>query len=343
MRLIQRDGRRLSPPRLVRAEEVPFQMSERRMIVADKVYHFTLAAILLCHALQAPPLLHAVAEQLRVAVVPQQRHRHAVRLPQHPGDDVLLHPVEVGEPVDVHILARQIAGLRQRVAQLLHPRPGIPPAAVEPGVIGAEQQRRGAQLLPRRAGDGLYLLHQLLRRDTVGVQLVRQRHQLPQERRTLGRSGEHRQVRRHLLQGAPHGQYFPAVVQRHLRQAAGLRQHPRSQTLKAQHLPVTAGGIAQRPAEIQLRLVGGVLRHQQHLSAPLPPRRHRLQHPPALARTGPAGDDPQLHHVTSCRFLIVYRKARPKGSMRRKKGRQSRPFFTDAIAVPAADDPGFPP
>ena len=121
MRLIERDGRRIALPRLVRTEEVALQVSERRIVTADKVYHFTLAAVLLCHALQAPPLLHAVAEQLRVAVVPQQRHRHAVRLPQHPGDDVLLHTVEVGEPVDVHILARQIAGLRQRVAQLLHP------------------------------------------------------------------------------------------------------------------------------------------------------------------------------------------------------------------------------
>ena len=68
-----------------------------------------------------------VLEQLRVRLVSQQRHRQAVPLPQRRLQDVLLHPIEVGEPVNIHVLAHQIVRLRQGVAQLLHAGAGVEP------------------------------------------------------------------------------------------------------------------------------------------------------------------------------------------------------------------------
>ena len=51
MRLVQRDGRRVPLPGLVRAEEVLFKMGKRRVRIADKVLHFTAAAAFFCQLL----------------------------------------------------------------------------------------------------------------------------------------------------------------------------------------------------------------------------------------------------------------------------------------------------
>ena len=61
-----------------------------------------------------------------------------------------------------------------------------------------------------------------------------------------------------------------AAVQRHLGRAAGDAQDPVPQPPKAQHLGMAAGGGAAGPAQVHLRLVGGVLRHQKNLLAPVP-------------------------------------------------------------------------
>ena len=258
-------------------------MRQRTIVFTDKHFHCTLTVCQCRHALQSLPLPQRVLEQLRVGLIPQQRHRQALRLPQRRGQNILLHPVEVGEPVHIHVLARQIVRCGQRIAQLLHPRPGIEPIAPQPCVVGAVDQRRRPQLLPGRAVHIRHLRHQLLRRHPVGIQLIGQRHQLPQKRRPLRGPCEHRQPPADLLQRPPHGQQLAAFVQRHIRQAAGLGQHPGSQVPEAQYLRVAAGRGAADAAEIQLRLVGGVLRHQQNLRALPPLLLQRLQHQPALS------------------------------------------------------------
>ena len=263
-------------------------MRQRPGAVADKRFYFTLTAYRCRHALQPIPLAQCVLEKLRVGLVAQQCHRHAVGLTQRRLQNILLHPIEVGKAVHIDVLSHQIVRARQGVAQLLHPGAGVYPLSVEARIVSAVDQRRRAQLFPCRAVHVGYLLHQRRRRHPVGVQLIRQRHQLPQKRRTLGGTGKHRQPSADLLQRPPHGQQLAAVVQRHIRQAAGLGQHPGGQIPKAQHLRVTAGRGAADAAEIQLRLVGGVLRHQQDLRALLPLLLQRLQHQPALSGSGPS-------------------------------------------------------
>ena len=243
-----------------------------------------------CHPFQAIPLPQGVLEQLRVRLVSQQRHRQAVPLPQRRLQNVLLHPIEVGEPVNIHVLAHQIVRLRQGVAQLLHAGAGVEPLPPQVGIVGAVDQRRGPQLIPSRALHVRHLRQQHLRRHLIGVQLIGQRHQLPQKRRSLGGPRKHRQSAAHLLQRPPHGQQLAASVQRHVRQSAGLGHYTGGQISEAQHLRIAAGCGSQRTAQIQLRLMGGVLRYQQDLRT-LPPLLHCLQHPAALARTGAAHPD----------------------------------------------------
>ena len=186
---------------------------------------------------------------------------------------------------------------------------------MQPRVIGRKHQCRRAQLVPRRTGDVLHLPQQRLRPHLVGVQLVRQRHQLPQERGPLGGPREHRQPPADLLQRPPHGQQLAAGVQRHVRQSAGAAQYTGGQTAEAQHLRITAGRRPAGPAQVQLRLVGGVFRHKQHLPPFAPPRGYLLQHPEALSGAGPAHQDMQFHgriplsrsHFTT----IVYNIFRP--------------------------------
>ena len=269
-------------------------MRQRPVAVADKRFHVTVAAYRCRHALQPIPLAQCILKELWVGLVAQQRHRYAVGLPQRRLQNILLHPVEVGKAVHIDVLSHQIVRARQGVAKLLHPGAGIYPLSVEARIVSTVDQRRRAQLFPCRAVHIGYLLHQCRRRHPVGVQLIRQRHQLPQKRRPLGGTGKYRQPSADLLQRPPHGQQLAASVQRHVRQSAGLGQYTGGQISEAQHLRIAAGCGSQRTAQIQLRLVGGVLRYQQDLR-PLPPLLHCLQHPAALARTGAAHPDLQFH------------------------------------------------
>ena len=326
-------------------------MRQRTIVFTDKHFHCTLTVYQRRHALQSLPLPQRVLEQLRVGLIPQQRHRQALRLPQRRGQNILLHPVEVGEPIHIHVLARQIIRCRQRIAQLLHPRPGIEPVAPQPCVVGAVDQRRRPQLFPGRAVHIRHLRHQLLRRHPVGIQLIGQRHQLPQKRRPLRGPCEHRQPPADLLQRPPHGQQLAAVVQRHVRQTAHLPQHPRGQVPEAQHLRVPAGGGAASAAQIQLRLMGCVLRHQQHLRPLPPPLFDGLQHQPALTGPGPAHPNLQFHaaslRASFFRGIIPYPLSKRKDISRpreKKSAPAGAPFpFTFRRIAAAAGRPGSPP
>ena len=161
-------------------------------------------------------------------------------------------------------------------------------------VIGGIQQRQIPELISHGALHILHLLPQGLGRDLVGVELLRQIRQLLQKRRPLGGPSEHPQPAVQLLQRQPHGQQLTAAVQRKLRQTAGPGQYPAAEALEAQHLRITGGRRPQRPAQIHLRLMGDMLRHQQHLRplAALPG--HGLQHPAGLS--GPRPSDPYGKH-----------------------------------------------
>ena len=134
-----------------------------------------------------------------------------------------------------------------------------------------------------------------------------------QKRRPLRGPSEHLQIAVQLLQAAAHGQQLAAVVQRHVRQSSGLSQHAGGKTLKAEHLRITAGRGAAGAAQIQLRLMGSVLRHQQQLRAVLPLPGHGLQHTGGFAAS--RASDPDGQHggcpphklmVSYVRFMFYY-------------------------------------
>ncbi|CDC67993.1 unknown [Oscillibacter sp. CAG:155] len=156
------------------------------------------------------------------------------------------------------------------VAQLAHPVPGIQAGPVQPGLIGAVEQTQVQQLVP---GGPLHFPCsgvQHLGGDFITVQLVDQIQQLLQKGRLLRGATVYRQHGRDLREGLLQRQQLSPCIQRHLGRPAGNSQHPVPQPPEAEHFRVAAGGVPADPAQIHLRLVGGVLRHQQDLAAVVP-------------------------------------------------------------------------
>ena len=167
-------------------------------------------------------------------------------------------------------MSEGVAGGLQRLAELGHPVPGVKAGAVQPGLIGPVQQAQVQQLVPAGPLDLPGLAVQQLRGHVVAAQLVEEVQQLLEEGRLPGGAAVDLQQRRHLHQGLLQGQQLAAGVQRHLGGAAGEGQHPVAQAAEAEDLRMAAGGVPAEAAQVHLRLVGGVLRHQQDLPAGSP-------------------------------------------------------------------------
>ena len=125
--------------------------------------------------------------------------------------------------------------------------------------------------------DVLRLGAENLRRHLIAMQFIEQIQHLLQKRGLLGRAAVHLQHGRHLGQRLLQRQQLAAAVQRHLGEPAGDAQHPVTQAAEAQHLRVAAGGRTADAAEVHLRLVRGVLRHQQDLPAVVSQLRNAVQ------------------------------------------------------------------
>jgi len=119
--------------------------------------------------------------------------------------------------------------------------------------------------------------------EALGIQ------QLLEKGGLLGGTAVNRQLRSRLQQGLLQRQQLAACVQRHLGRAAGDGQHPLAQPAEAQHLRVAAGRGAAGPAQVHLRLVGGVLRHQENLVPAAGMGGDAAQHRRGFAGLGPAG------------------------------------------------------
>ena len=220
-----------------------------------------------------------------------------MRLTQDDGENILLQSVKIRVSVDVHVLPREVLRGSQRVAQLLHPRARVAPARVELRIIRAKEERYGLQLIAHCPADLLRLFVQLLRADLIGIELLRQLHQLLQKCRALGRVVEHLELPAQFLQRKAHRQEFSAAVERHVRQTARAAQNARGEVLEAQHLGIAAGRLAAGAAQIHLRAVRRVLRYDEHLRALRPLRRDGAQHLFRLA--GPRPADPDGEHGSS--------------------------------------------
>ena len=288
-------------PNGVRAEEMRLQMLQRRIRSVGKIFHLAGHTVLFCHTKQALLLPQGVKKQLAIPFIPQQRHRDIVCLVQNHGENALLLLVEIGKSVKINILTAQISGILHMIAELLHTGAGIHGFIVQLGIVGGIEQGDRAQLIAHCALHIRHLLIQFFRSNLIGVKFIRQIRQLAQKSRTLGGLAEHLQLAVYLLQGKAHGQQLAAVIQRKVRQAACLRQHTVGQSAKAQHLRIPRGRFAQGTAKIHLRFVGGVLRHQKHLSAPGALCLDAFQH--FLRFAGPCPSDPDLQHGS----LLLYR------------------------------------
>ena len=285
------------------SEEVPLQMAQSRVVGTGQRPDLPGTARLLRQPRQLVPGAEGDLEHLLGAVrLPQQRDGDGPGLPRYGLQHLPLLGVEVGEAVQKHVLAEDVAGGSQRLAEPGHPVPGVKAGTVQPGLIRPVQQAQIQQLVPAGPLDLPGLALQQRRGHAVAAQLVKEVQQLLQKRRLLGGAAVDLQQRSHLPQGLLQRQQLAAGVQRHLGGAAGQGQHPVTQTAEAEDLRMAAGGIPAEAAQVHLRLVGGMLRHQQDLLAGIPQFPDLAEHLFRFSRFGPAHQDRQHGGTSFARF-----------------------------------------
>ena len=303
VRLPDADGAAVPRVGLPLAEEAPLQMAQGGAVGPGQDLDLPGAARPVRQPGQLVPGPEGDLEHLLGAVrLPQQRDGDGPGLPQDRLQHLPLLGVEIGEAVQEHVLAEDVAGVPQRLAELGHPVPGVKAGAVQPGLVGPVQQAQVQQLVPAGPLDLPGLALQQLRGHVVAPQLVEEVQQLLEKGRLLGGAAVDLQLRCHLSQGLLQCQELAAGVQRHLGGAAGDRQHPVAQTAEAEDLRVAAGGVSAEAAQVHLRLVGGVLRHQQDLPAGIPQLLNPAEHLLRFSRFGPAHQDRQHGGTSFARF-----------------------------------------
>ena len=305
-RLPQFNSLRSTLPRLIASEEMGFQMFQCGSSVAGEIQDLALHPSPLGHPHQPLALTHRIVEKLFVSFLSQQRDGHAVGLAEDDLQNALFRPVKEGKSVQIDIFAPQIAALLQPVPQLLQAGSHISSLAVQAGIVGRKEHGHIPQLVTGVVLHVLHLLPQRFRCNLIGVEFIGQFHQLTQKTGALAGTGKDLQLALQLLQRHAHGQQLTAVIQREIGAAARFTQHTGGQILKAQHLRITGCRRTQCTAQVQLRFVGNMLRHQQYLLALVSPGGHGFQYTCRLAAAGPS--DPDRQHG-SPPFLEQYDRA----------------------------------
>ena len=151
----------------------------------------------------------------------------------------------------------------------------------------------------------LRLLFHLLHGHPAALQFIHQIQKGLEKGRLPGGTTVHRQTAGHVHHGPLHHEELPAPVQGHGLQSPGLCQHPAGQPGEGEHLGVSGCLIPQKAAEVHLRRVGGLVRHQENLLPCRTVLRHQIQHHPGFSCVGPASDQPQhgRHRPFSCKFV----------------------------------------
>ena len=292
----QPDGLRLPLPGLGRAQEAPLQAAEWAVLTRRfNVKHFRLTASLFRQPEKGVPGAVRGVEELAAPapLLPQQGDGDAPPLPQQVGKHLLLLGREVAEAIQEEVHALCDMGLLQVVAELAHPVPGVQARPLQPRLIGPVEEAQVPELFPGGAGQFLPPAAQILRRDGKALELVKEVQHPREESRLPGGTAVELQLRRHLAQGLLQRQELAPLVQRDIGQSPGDGEHPGPQPPEAQDLGVAAGGVAAGAAEVHLRRVGGMLRHQQHLPGGIPQCCDPSQHPLRLSALRPAHKDRQ--------------------------------------------------
>ena len=94
----------------------------------------------------------------------------------------------------------------------------------------------------------------------------------------LGGTPVHLHDRNHGAQGLLQQEQLASGVQGHPGKTAGNGQHPVTEPPEAEHFGVAAGSIPTNAAQVDLRLVGCMLRHQQDLLAGIPQVRDAVEY-----------------------------------------------------------------
>ena len=227
-------------------------------------------------------------------MVAGEGHSKAVCLAQQVAQHLPLLGGEVGEAVQP-----QVHPLGPGVLLQLFRRPGQPVPGVQGrpgchGLIGPADQPQIPQLLPLRAGELMPCLEQQLRLDAAALQLVRRGQQALQECRPAGRAGIDRQLVGHRLYRLVHQQQPAAGIQLWLPHPARGQKHPVGQPAEGQHLSIQGDTVSACPAQGTLRLMGLLLRHDEHLLPPLPRLGQAGEHRSGLS--GPRPSQDQFQH-----------------------------------------------
>ena len=273
-----------------RAEEMTLQMAQGGAVPAGQRFDVHRLPLPLRQAAEALEGAEGRVENLLPAVrLAQKGDGEGMGLAEEDGKAAAFLGGEVGETVDINILARGVAGGFQAVAELGHIVPRVQAGAEEAGLIGGVEKAQVPELVVRGPGNGLGLLVKGLGRDLVAPQLVKEGQELAEEGGLPGGAAVNRQLRENLQQGFFQGEELAPGVQGHLGRAAGDGEDPVREAAEAQYLGVAAGGVAAGAAKVHLRLVRGVFGHQENLVPSAGAGGDAAKHRRGFAGFGPAG------------------------------------------------------
>ena len=272
------------------AEEMALQVAQGGGVPGGEVLYPDGLSLPLRQAAEAVQGAEGGLENLLPALrLAEKGDGEAVGLAEKDGETAALLGGEIGEAVNVNILVPGVARRLQAVAELGHIVPGVQTGTEEAGFIGGVEKAQVVELVPGGAGYDLGLLVKGLGGDLVAAELVEEGQKLAEEGGLPGGTAVDRQLRENLQQGFFQGEELAPGVQGHLGRPAGDGEDPVREAAEAQHLGEAAGGVAAGAAQVHLRLVGGVLRHQKNLLPAAGAGGRAVQHRLGFAGLGPAG------------------------------------------------------
>ena len=204
--------------------------------------------------------------------------------PRQKAQNVQLPPRKIGKSVEENILPVDISRCLQIFLQLFEKVTRITTRRVQLAEINAVDQCKVAQLVAALPFDLRYALRKLLGRNSVSLQFLHHGEQALQKCRALRRALVDLEHRRKLRERALERQELSARIERHVRAAAADAQHARGEQLERQGLGMARRGVAANTAQVHLRHMRGVLRHEQDLLRGIPQRGDPLQHAPGFTR-----------------------------------------------------------
>ena len=184
---------------------------------------------------------------------------------QHGSQHRLLLSGEVQEAVHIDPILRTHGALLDLLCQQGQPVGGVRVAVCHHRVVGLLDKGQILQLLLQPLAAALRGGLQLLRRDTGGLQLLQSGEQEALGLRPAVGPVVDLQTGAHGVQGQSHAEKLSALVQHGRRQASVKLGHAAGKAREAEHLRREGETVPADAAELPLRLVAVLLRHQEHM------------------------------------------------------------------------------